>query len=199
MINQISPNRYSNILKNAAVLQEKADVAGGDERLADELRTDSVEISNFERQPVMYSPIASKKKLSSGELASIKSMAGQANENLRRTVERLIVGQGKATEKFQIKAFAASGGVSQRDIEQARSAIAPGGELGVDTVSNRLVEFAKMISGGDEKKYEELKGAIIDGFEAARQALGGTLPEISQQTYRETMRKLDAWAGVKDN
>lgn len=151
MINQISPNRYSNILKNAAVHQEKADAAKGDERLTDELRTDSVEISSFERQPVTYSKIASKKKLSSGELASIKSIAGQANENLRRTVEQLIVGQGKATDKFRIKGFAESGGVSRGDIEQAHSAIAPGGEFGVDTVSDRLVEFAKMISGATKR------------------------------------------------
>ncbi|NLT47392.1 MAG: hypothetical protein GXX92_03155, partial [Clostridiales bacterium] len=50
------------------------------------------------------------------------------------------------------------------------------------------------ISGGDKSKFEELKGAIDQGFQAAREALGGYLPEICEETYRETMRKLVIWA-----
>ncbi len=75
----------------------------------------------------------------------------------------------------------------------AQEAISEDGEFGVAAVSDRIVEFAKAISGGDKSKFDKLVGAIEEGFEAAKEALGGELPEISQQTYDAVMEKLEAW------
>ncbi|QGU00421.1 hypothetical protein SYNTR_1827 [Candidatus Syntrophocurvum alkaliphilum] len=70
--------------------------------------------------------------------------------------------------------------------------IKEGGKLSAEKVSDRIVDFAKAISGGDKDKIELLKDAIKQGFEAASAALGG-LPEVSEQTYDLVMQKLDAW------
>lgn len=76
---------------------------------------------------------------------------------------------------------------------KAQSMISSDGELGVEAVSNKIVDFAKAISGGDKEKLETLKGAIEKGFKEAERILGGTLPDISQKTYDTIMDKLDKW------
>ncbi|MBQ4099980.1 MAG: hypothetical protein IJC83_00375 [Oscillospiraceae bacterium] len=77
--------------------------------------------------------------------------------------------------------------------ETAKASIAEGGEYSVDAVAGRIIDFAKALSGGDKSKIETLKNAFIEGFEQARDAFGGELPEISQQTYDEVMNRFDAW------
>jgi hypothetical protein len=81
---------------------------------------------------------------------------------------------------------------------KAQEAISEHGEWGVQAVSDRLVAFAKAISGNDKAKLAEVKGAIERGFKEAEKIFGGQLPEISYKTYDETMRKLDEWANSED-
>jgi hypothetical protein len=80
-----------------------------------------------------------------------------------------------------------------KSASDAETAISEDGEWGVKAVSDRIVQFAIAISGGDKTKYQELKDSIDEGFRQATKALGGELPGISQETYKEIMRKLDAW------
>ena len=74
--------------------------------------------------------------------------------------------------------------------------ISEDGPFGVKAVSDRIVDFAIAVSGNDTSKLGELKAAIDKGFEKARDAFGGTLPDICNRTYDEAMRKLDEWAGA---
>lgn len=196
MINQIKPGQYPGSAKPAAYDRDYVSRQNveKDEQKVSNPKTDAVAITGKNEVAVTYSNSVINKKLDPSQLASLKSMAEQANENLRRIVEQLILKQGKSHEIFQIKGFTNQGEVSAKDIEEARLAISEDGEFGVKAVSDRLVEFAKTISGGDKSKFEELKGAIDQGFQAAREALGGYLPEICEETYKETMRKLEIWA-----
>ena len=75
---------------------------------------------------------------------------------------------------------------------EAHELIWPDGILGVEAVSQRIVDFAIAISGGDKSKLDILRKAIDDGFKAAEKILG-ELPEISKETYNRIMEKLDAW------
>lgn len=77
--------------------------------------------------------------------------------------------------------------------ETAKASIEEGGEYSVDAVAGRIIDFAKALSGGDKSKIETLKNAFIEGYNQARDAFGGELPEISQQTYDEVMSRFDAW------
>ncbi len=79
-------------------------------------------------------------------------------------------------------------------IAQAQEDISEDGYWGVEQTSDRLVDFAKALTGGDSSKIEEMRAAIEEGFEAAAALWGGELPSISQQTYEATMSKLDQWA-----
>lgn len=78
--------------------------------------------------------------------------------------------------------------------KEAQAMIAEGGEYSAENVSDRIVDFAKAISGGDKSKLELLRSAIEDGFGAATKDFGAELPEITKETHQLIMDKLDAWA-----
>ncbi len=70
----------------------------------------------------------------------------------------------------------------------------PNNYWSAEQTSDRIVEFAKQISGGDVSKYERLKEAIEKGFEAAY-GYFDEMPEITGKTHELIMQKLDEWAG----
>ena len=81
---------------------------------------------------------------------------------------------------------------------KAQSEISDEGFWGVKKTSERIVDFAKKISGGDISKLEILKDAIREGIEAAKELMGGKLPERSNQTYEAVMKSLDEWKSSDD-
>lgn len=82
---------------------------------------------------------------------------------------------------------------SPEDILQAQKDIAEDGYWGVEQTSDRLVSMAIALSGGDPQKADELKDAITKGFKQATRAWGEELPQICQNTYDVTMKKMDDW------
>lgn len=86
--------------------------------------------------------------------------------------------------------------INFRDLtqEEAQELVLEEGYYGVEQTSDRIVQFALSVSGHDPDKLEEIKSSIDKGFQMAKDALGGSLPEISMKTYDAVMEKLDAWA-----
>lgn len=80
---------------------------------------------------------------------------------------------------------------------EARALIAEDGYWGVKQTSERIFQMAVANAGGDTNKLDQIKAAIDKGFDMAKEAFGGTLPEISLNTYDAVMEKLDAWAQQK--
>lgn len=126
----------------------------------------------------------------------LKQESEERYASLRRMVEELLARQGMTFKDV----FSDSESDSEVIVEvdditraEAQAAIAEGGEFSAEAVSDRIVEFAKAISGGDIGKLDLLIGAIDQGFAKAKEMLGGTLPDISQKTYDMIMEKLDAW------
>jgi hypothetical protein len=81
--------------------------------------------------------------------------------------------------------------------EKAQELVSEAGYFGVNKTSERIVDFAINAFGSDPAKLEEMRAAIEDGFQQAASAFGGSLPEISHQTYDAIMEKLDAFAAQK--
>lgn len=77
--------------------------------------------------------------------------------------------------------------------EEAAVAIADDGYWGVEQTSERIYQFAIGAVGDDLSRLEKVREAIMQGFEEAKEMLGGWLPEISQQTIERVGEKLDAW------
>ena len=74
---------------------------------------------------------------------------------------------------------------------QAEAYIAEDGFWGVERTAERLFNMAKTLSGGCEDLMQEMKAAVIRGFEAASHALGGELPEISRETLDRVLELFD--------
>ena len=76
---------------------------------------------------------------------------------------------------------------------QAQADIAEDGYWGVNQTSDRILDFAKALSGGDASKADELLEAFKKGFKEATGAWGKDLPELSQNTYKAVEEKFAAW------
>lgn len=82
--------------------------------------------------------------------------------------------------------------------KQAQEDISEDGYWGVKKTSQRLFDFAKALSGGDEAKMKKMQEAMEKGFKEATKAWGKELPEISKNTL-DAANKLfdDYYAGLK--
>ncbi len=78
-------------------------------------------------------------------------------------------------------------------IAQAKEDVSEDGYWGVKQTSERILDFAKALSGGDSSKIDTLTDAIKKGFKQAEKLWGGELPEISGQTYDAVMQGIEDW------
>jgi hypothetical protein len=76
---------------------------------------------------------------------------------------------------------------------QAQEDISEKGYYGIEETSDRLLSFAKALTGNDASKADLMIGAIKEGFAAATKTWGGELPEISQKTLDAAIKKLEDW------
>ena len=130
----------------------------------------------------------------------LKKEADNALAPLRQMVENLLKEQGMTFKDVSLKAN--EGKLVQIDDAtraEAQRLISEDGEYGIEQTSNRLLEFAKAISGDDKTKYNQLKAAIEEGFSQAQEAWGGELPDICKKTIDSTLEKLDKWANSKES
>ena len=179
---------------NAQPIQKtKNDNIDKKQGLKQEVKTDQEIVDKFEKSDVKDEATYEKPVFKRDEetIAKLKAKADQTHQNLKNLVETMLKKQGLTFRDLKI------GGkdikIDEETRLEAQKAIDEGGPLSVENVSDDLVNFAKALSGGDKSKFDLLRGAIEKGFDAARKAFGGKLPEISQKTFDRTMEKLDAW------
>lgn len=87
-----------------------------------------------------------------------------------------------------------AGGVEALAQKKAQELISEDGYWGVNKTSERILDFAKALSGGDPEKIDLLRDAFQKGYDEAEKIWGGKLPEISQQTHEKVMQGFDDWA-----
>lgn len=111
-------------------------------------------------------------------------------------VRKTISGQGNAIASADdMWKFLASGNftVDAATKAQAKKDIAEDGYWGVEQTSDRILDFAKALSGNDPKQADKLLNAFKKGFDQATKAWGKKLPDISQRTYDAVVKKFEAW------
>ena len=127
----------------------------------------------------------------------LKAEADARTQQLRTLVEQLMTKQaGTYNNANDIWSFLRSGDftVDPATKAQAQADIAEDGYWGVNQTSDRIVQFATALTGGDPDKIEEMREAFKQGYEQAKETWGGELPEISQKTYDAVMEKFDKLA-----
>lgn len=167
---------------------------------AEEVKTETKVESGAVYEPSKQDPAASTKKIYKQDTALINKLKADAEARtaqLRSLVEKIMLGQGNAIGTADdIWSFLRTGNftVDAATKAQAQADIAEDGYWGVTQTSDRIVDFAKALCGGDPDKIEEMREAFEKGFKQAQETWGGELPEISQKTYDAVMEKFDTWA-----
>ncbi len=139
-------------------------------------------------------------KVDSKTIAKLKADADQRLSQLKGIVEQLITKQGKTSETVSIWSQFRQGvldgtiTVDEATAKQAQEDISEDGYWGVKQTSERILDFAKALTGGDSSKVEDIRTAIEKGFSEAAKLWGDELPEISQKTHDAVMKGLDEWA-----
>lgn len=130
-------------------------------------------------------------------IAKLKADAEARTAQFRSLVEQLISKQGKTLgEADSIWSFLASGDftVDPEIKAQAEKDIAEDGYWGVEQTSDRIIDFATALTGGDPDKIEDMREAFKQGYEKATETWGKELPELSKKTYEAVMAKFDKMA-----
>lgn len=127
----------------------------------------------------------------------LKADAAAQEASFRSMVQETIMGQGNAlaaSDDFWRQLASGNFTVTAAAKAQAQEAISEDGYWGVKQTSDRIIEMAKALTGGDPDKIEEMRSAFEKGFKEATKTWGQELPEISSQTYDAVMEKFDKWA-----
>lgn len=134
----------------------------------------------------------------------LKADADARTSQLRSLVEKMMSGQANAYGNANdIWSFLRKGNytVDPATKLQAQKDIAEDGYWGVTQTSDRIIDFANALTGGNPDKIEEMREAFKKGYAMAEKKWGGSLPEISQRTYDAVMEKFDklaAQAGITE-
>lgn len=142
------------------------------------------------------------KKTDYAMVAKLKADAEQRTSQLRSLVEKMMTKQGTAIANADsMWSFLAEGNftVDEETRKQAQADIAEDGYWGVEQTSDRILDFAKALSGDDPDKADAMLEAFKKGFEQATKAWGDKLPDISQRTYDAVVEKFNKWKnGTED-
>ena len=136
------------------------------------------------------------KKTDYALIEKLKADAEQRTAQLRSLVEKMMTKQGVAIGTADsMWSFLAKGDfeVDEETKAQAQADIAEDGYWGVEQTSDRILDFAKALSGNDPEKADLLLDAFKKGFEEATKTWGDELPEISQRTYDAVIEKFEQW------
>ena len=146
----------------------------------------SSEKSVYSEISASYEPSSSTSKVTSATdrkaiIAQLKSDTEQRMAQMQSLVTKMFAKQGITigTADDMWKALANGNFTADADtIAQAKEDISEDGYWGVNQTSDRLLDFAVALSGGDEE---------------ATKSWGKDLPSISNDTYSATMKKFDQW------
>ena len=193
----MSVNGITNVNASYGNYETKAKTAT---EKTENITTESKADSGVVYEPSKQEPVDSSKKIYKQDTALINKLKADVEARtaqFRSLVEKLIMGQGNAIGTADdIWSFLRKGDftVDAATKAQAQADIAEDGYWGVEQTSDRIIDFAKALTGGDPDKIEEMKEAFEKGFKQAEKTWGGELPEISKKTYDAVFEKFDAWA-----
>lgn len=173
------------------------------EQVADKITTD--ETSKKEDTGAVYEPSKEKpvdpvKKTYTQNTALVSKMKADQEarqKQLQSIVEQMMTKQGQTFNSANGIWSILAGGkleVDEATKLQAQKDVAEDGYWGVKQTSERILDFATALTGGDPDKIEEMREAFKKGYKQAEDTWGGKLPEISQKTYDAVMAGFDKMA-----
>ena len=185
---------YQTTGKSTAAETVKADAA----KIEENTKTTEESGAVYEPSKETEADASKKTYTANTELVNkLKADAEEHNRQLQNIVQQLMTKQGQTYNMANdIWKFLASGDYEVDPVTkaQAQADVAEDGYWGVEKTSDRIIDFATALTGGDPSKIEYMRAAFKKGYEQAEKAWGGELPEISQKTYDAVMQKFDKLA-----
>lgn len=136
-----------------------------------------------------------KHAVNKGAVEDMKKALDQKMENSFLQMAIDVLGDQQVGLKAALEDILSNRGgeITSEMIEEAKADVAEDGFFGIEATANRLVEFAKTLSGGNPEKADLLKDTFLEGFSLATEAWGDELPEITQKTKERTIELFEEW------
>ena len=135
-----------------------------------------------------YDLSALKPKTYTPDTEMIERLRSELEQRMSNLVKQMLgqqIDKDQMWEKLRTGQFTAT----KEEIEQAQRDIADDGYWGVEQVSDRLVQYATALTGGDPDQLDTMIEAFEKGYAQAEKTWGSTLPELSQRTREATLKK----------
>ena len=129
-------------------------------------------------------------------IAQLKADAEARTAQLQSLVEKMMTKQGQTLGTADdMWSFLAKGNLKAdpETIAQAKKDVAEDGYWGAEQTSERILSFAKALSGDDPDKAEELLNAFKKGYKEATKTWGSELPSLCSDTYDLVEKKFNEW------
>ncbi|MDF2538100.1 MAG: hypothetical protein K0S76_1121 [Herbinix sp.] len=189
-----------NAITNAAVYESNSTTKGKEKQdkqpaAVKQEKTGSETAAVYEKtdQPVVKNQVYQR---DNATIERLKKEAEQRTQSLRKLVEEMLLKQGETYDSAtDIYALLREGKVKvdPETRAQAQKDISEDGYWGINQTADRLVSFAKALTGGDPAKADKMIEAVKKGFEAAEKVWGGELPGICKDTFDSAIEKLEQW------
>jgi len=203
-IHSVDPSTQKGIANAAAPSRDASSGAS----TTGSIRTASNEEAAVYEKSKLTTPSAKTYTRDAVKLDEINRQVETKLSSLRAAVENLVAMQSVKTgeakglsydqimKKYEgkLKDFYQNLQVDDATRLKAQQDISTDGFWGIKQTSERAIEFAKALSGGDPSKISLLRNSIIEAYKAAEKTWGGELPEICRQTQEATLKGLDDWA-----
>lgn len=137
--------------------------------------------------------------LRSGYTVDSETIERLKSENEARMANLVQQMLGKQISKSNILEAINAGKFSAEDIAQAQKDTAEDGYWGVEQTSDRIVQFATALTGGDPDKLDSMIAAFEKGYAEAEKQWGGSLPDLAQKTREAVLKKFQDLKEQYDN
>ncbi len=194
-VNGITTNGYD----SAAYTKVSNNSTANDSRKTD--NTNSSASAAFTKDAAVYEAsdkTTAKQKSNAAIVAKMKQDLADRTSKMQNLVADMFAKQGQtfASSSDMIKALANGNlQVDEATAAQAKEDISEDGYWGVKQTSERIFDFAKALSGGDEDKMRDMLDAFKKGYEKATGAWGKELPSLCQDTYDAVEAKFKDYFG----
>lgn len=152
---------------------------------------DTVSLGKGVQEKVTYSDPRLNKSTRTPDLAALLEESERKAQEIIDLIKPLVEQQGLNLAK--VVSGEQKLNADPKAIETAKAAIAEDGEFGVRKTAERILSFAKAAIGDDPAKLGKIRAAVEQGFKEAADILGGTLPDISQQTLKAIQAEFERW------
>ena len=200
-------NILSNVSSNISTTYTKPEEAKDSAKNTNDVNKTEEKAGKFSEEAAVYeksendTAVKSEKYSKADRSALVQQLKADQEKminNLLEIVQKTISGQGStfaiATQDDMWKFLAEGRFTADADtIAKAKEDISEDGYWGVEKTSDRILEFAKALSGDNPEKADELLAAFKKGYEQATGTWGKKLPDISSQTYDAVVKKFEDW------